>query len=225
MRRFECSKRLVEQVIRDLSAQRYPRHGVFGEEYGWTTSNDPYTWIVDPIDGTKSFLAGAPTYAMLLALLYDGVPVLGIVDIPALEERWCGVVGQAATMNGRPVKTRNCTTVEQAVLTIISPDKLKGDDRPAVEELSRMARIRRYSSDGYSHALLASGYLDMVATVGQEPFDYLAVVPVIEGAGGCITDWSGEPLRLESDGRVLVSATSELHREALNVLQAARSSS
>lgn len=135
--------RETEQVIRDLLARRYPGHGVFGEEYGWTTSNDPYTWIVDPIGGTKSFLAGAPTYGMLLALLYDGVPVLGIVDIPALDERWCGVVGQTATMNGRPVKTRNCTAVEQAVLTVISPDKLKGDDRPAVEELSRLARVRR----------------------------------------------------------------------------------
>jgi len=107
LRRFECSKRLVEQIIRDLLARHYPEYGVFGEEFGWTTSNDPYTWIVNPIDGTKSFLAGAPTYGMLLDLLYDGVPVLGIVDIPALEERWCGVVGQAATMNGQPVKTRN----------------------------------------------------------------------------------------------------------------------
>ena len=86
-----------------------------------------------------------------------------------------------------------------------------------------MARVRRYSSDGYSHALLASGYVDMVVTVGQQPFDYLAVVPVVEGAGGCITDWGGKPLGLDSDGRILVTATPELHREALTVLQAAKS--
>ena len=215
--------RETEQVIRDLLTRSYPRHGVLGEEYGWTPSDQPYTWIVDPIDGTKSFLAGAPTYGMLLALLYEGVPVLGIIDIPALDERWCGAAGQTPTMNGRPVQTRNCTAVAQAVLTVISPDKIEGDDRPAMEQLSRMARVRRYSSDGYAHALLASGYLDMVATAGQEPFDYLAVVPVVEGAGGCITDWDGEPLRLDSDGRILVTATPELHSEALNVLQAARS--
>ncbi len=160
---------------------------------------------------------------MLLALLYDGAPLLGIVDIPALDERWCGVVGQPTTMNARPAKTSSCAAVSQAILTIISPDKLEGDDRPAVDELGRMARVRRYSSDGYSHPLLASGYVDTVVTAGQEPFDYLAVVPVVEGAGGCITDWSGAPLRLDSDGHILVTATPELHREALNVLQATRS--
>jgi inositol-phosphate phosphatase/L-galactose 1-phosphate phosphatase/histidinol-phosphatase len=109
--------------------------------------------------------------------------------------------------------------VEHAVLTIISPDKLEGDERPAVDGLSRTARVRRYSSDGYSHALLASGYVDMVVAVGQQPFDYLAVVPVVEGAGGCITDWTGKSLGLDSDGRILVTATPELQREALDLLR------
>jgi histidinol phosphatase-like enzyme (inositol monophosphatase family) len=211
--------RETERVIRDLLSRSYPQHAVVGEEHGWTPSDQPYTWVVDPIDGTKSFLAGAPTFGMLLALLYDGAPVLGIIDIPALDERWCGVAGQAASMNGRPAKTGCCTAVEQAVLTIISPDKLEGGERPAVDALSCVARVRRYSSDGYSHALLASGYVDMVVAVGQQPFDYLAVVPVVEGAGGCISDWAGKPLGLESDGRILVTATPELHREALNVLR------
>jgi fructose-1,6-bisphosphatase/inositol monophosphatase family enzyme len=125
-------------------------------------------------------------------------------------------------MNGQPVKTRSCTAVEKAVLTIISPDYLKGDERLAVDELSRMARVRRYSSDGYSHPLLASGYVDMVVAVSQQPFDYLAVVTVVEGAGGCITDWAGKPLGIDSDGRILVTATAELHRRALNVLQTTR---
>jgi myo-inositol-1(or 4)-monophosphatase len=217
--------RETERVIRDLLSRSYPQHAVMGEEHGWTPSDQPYTWVVDPIDGTKSYLAGAPTYGTLLALLYDGAPVLGIIDIPALDERWCGVAGQATTMNGRPVKTRACAAVAQAVLTIISPDKLEGDERPAVEELSRLARVRRYSSDGYSHALLASGYVDMVVAVGQQPFDHLAVVTVVEGAGGCISDWAGKPLGLDSDGRILVTATPELHREALNVLQEGLNSS
>ncbi|MHA1599695.1 MAG: inositol monophosphatase family protein [Alphaproteobacteria bacterium] len=214
--------RETERVIRDLLSQSYPQHAVLGEEYGWEPSDQPYTWIVDPIDGTKCYLAGAPTYGMLLALLYNGVPILGIVDIPALDERWCGVVGQATTMNGRPAKTRNCPAVDQAVLTVISPDKFEGGNRPAMDTLSRLARVRLYSSDGYAHPLLASGYQDMAVAVGQQPFDYLAVVPVIEGAGGCITDWGGKTLGLDSDGRVLVTATPELHREALNILQAAK---
>jgi fructose-1,6-bisphosphatase/inositol monophosphatase family enzyme len=158
---------------------------------------------------------------MLLALLYEGTPILGIVDIPALDERWCGAVGHPTTMNGHPVKTNSCTTVEKAVLTIISPDKLEGDERPAVETFSRMARVRRYNSDGYSLPLVASGYTDMVVASGQQIFDYLAVVPVIEGAGGCITDWDGKTLGLESGGRILVTSTPELHRKALNALQAA----
>ena len=214
--------RETERLIRDRLSRRYPRHGVMGEEHGWTRSGQPYTWVVDPIDGTKSYLAGAPTFGMLLALLYEGAPVLGIIDIPALDERWCGAAGQATSMNGRPVKTGSCTAVEHAVLTIISPDKLEGDEGPAVEALSRMARVRRYSSDGYSHALLASGYVDMVVAVGQQPFDYIAVVPVVQGAGGCVSDWAGEPLGLDSNGRVLVTATPQLHREALDVLRAAR---
>ena len=217
--------RETERVIRELLSRSYPRHAVMGEEHGWTRTDQPFTWVVDPIDGTKSYLAGAPTYGTLLALLYDGVPVLGIIDIPALDERWCGVVGQATTMNGQPAKTRACASVEQAVLTIISPDKLEGDARTAVDALSRTARVRRYSSDGYSHALLASGYVDMVVAVGQQPFDYLAVVPVVEGAGGCITDWAGKPLGLDSDGRVLVTGTPELHRDALNVLRADKDTS
>ncbi len=211
--------RETERVIRDLLSQSYPRHALMGEEYGWTPSEQAYTWVVDPIDGTKSYLAGEPTYGMLLALLYDGAPVLGIIDIPALDERWCGVVGQATTMNGQPVKSSSCAGVEQAVLTVISPDKLEGDERPAVDALSRMARVCRYSSDGYSHPLLASGYVDISVAVGQQPFDYLAVVPVVEGAGGCISDWAGKPLGLDSDGRILVTATPDLHREALNVLR------
>jgi len=214
--------RETERVIRDLLSRNYPQHAVMGEEYGWAPSDQPYTWVVDPIDGTKSYLAGAPTYGMLLALLYNGTPVLGIIDIPALDERWCGVAGQATIMNGQSVKTRSCTAVEQAVLTIISPDYLKGDERLAVDELSRVARVRRYSSDGYSHPLLASGYVDMVVAVNQQPFDYLAVVSVVEGAGGCITDWAGKPLGIDSDGRILVTATTELHWQALNVLQATR---
>ena len=217
--------RETEQVIRNLLSRSYPRHAVMGEEHGWTPSDQPYTWIVDPIDGTKSYLAGVPTFGMLLALLYDGAPVLGIIDIPALDERWCGVAGQATSMNGRPAKTGSCTAVEQAVLTIISPDKLEGDERAAVDALSRMARVCRYSSDGYSHPLLASGYVDMVVAVGQQPFDYLAVVPVVEGADGRITDWAGKPLGLDSDGRILVTATPELHRDALNVLQADKDTS
>ena len=217
--------RETERVIRDLLSRSYPQHAVMGEEHGWTRSDQPYTWVVDPIDGTKSYLAGVPTYGTLLALLYDGAPVLGIVDIPALDERWCGVIGQPTTMNGRPAKTRACAALEQAVVTIISPDKLEGDERPAVDALSRMARVRRYSSDGYSHPLLASGYVDMVVAVGQQPFDYLAVVPVVEGAGGCISDWDGKPLGLDSNGRILAAATRELHREALEVLRSGQNSS
>lgn len=209
----------TERVIRNLLSQDYPQHAIIGEEHGETLSDQPYTWIIDPIDGTKSYLAGQPTYGMLLALLHDGTPILGIIDIPTQDERWCGVVGQPTTMNGRPVKSGSCTTLAQAVLTIISPDNLKEGERPAVEKFSRMARVRRYASDGYAYPLVASGYTDMVIASGQQIFDYLPVVPVIEGAGGCISDWQGETLGLQSDGHVLVTATPELHREALSALQ------
>ena len=209
--------RECELLIRKLIKQAYPEHGVIGEEFGAEETSQDLTWIIDPIDGTKSFIAGVPTYGTLLALLHQDLPVLGIIDIPGLDERWSATRQTPTMMNGQQVRTRSGDDISRGILSIISPDKFMPPDQAILEELSAQAGICHYSSDGYAYGQLASGYVDLVVATNQQAFDYLPVVNVIEQAGGCISDWNGDPLRLESNGRVLASANRRLHELALDI--------
>lgn len=198
--------------------------------YGWLSEESPddparlaaaRTFIVDPIDGTRAFISGNPLWGTLLGLLHRGRPVLGLIDIPMMAERWLGAAGSPARLNGEPCRTRQCTELDQAILYATSPDIFEGADLGAFDALARSVRMRRYGGDCYSYGLLASGHVDLVVEAGLQPYDYLALMPVIEGAGGVITDWSGQPLGLASQGRVIAAATPQLHREAMRVLGAA----
>jgi inositol-phosphate phosphatase/L-galactose 1-phosphate phosphatase/histidinol-phosphatase len=209
--------RKCELLIRKLIAQEYPNHCIRGEEFQTTGTNDNYTWVIDPIDGTKSFIAGAPTYGTLLALLYRGSPVLGVIDIPSLGERWSATALTPTTMNGEPIETQTNSQISKSILTVISPDRFDQSHRERLENLCLRAGVCRYSSDGYSYGLLASGHIGVVVAANQEPFDYLPVVNVIEQAGGCITDWKGNALGLESDGNIIASANQFLHEQALDI--------
>jgi inositol-phosphate phosphatase / L-galactose 1-phosphate phosphatase / histidinol-phosphatase len=209
--------RECEQLIREQLKLAYPEHGVLGEEFGAEGTNRDMTWIIDPIDGTKSFLAGAPTYGTLLALLHEGLPVLGIIDIPGLDERWKATINTATMMNGQQVRTRSTKEISKCILSIISPNRFTSSDQENLKQLCAHTGISHYSSDGYAYGLMASGYVDLVVAAKQQPFDYLPVVNVIEQAGGCISDWNGNPLGFESDGRVLASANQRLHELALDI--------
>ena len=213
--------REVEQALREAIARQYPDHGIFGEEYGASHAEAEWVWSLDPIDGTRAFISGNPLWGTLLGLLHRGRPVLGLIDIPMMAERWLGVVGSPARLNGEPCRARQCTGLDQAILYATSPDIFEGADLDAFEALARSVRMRRYGGDCYSYGLLASGHVDLVVEAGLQPYDYLALMPVIEGAGGVITDWSGQPLGLASQGRVIAAATPQLHREAMRVLGAA----
>lgn len=213
--------REVEAALREAIAQHYPQHGIFGEEFGALHTEAELVWSLDPIDGTRAFISGNPLWGTLLALLHRGRPVLGLIDIPMLQERWIGAADSPARLNGEICQASACTELRNAILYATSPDIFEGAELAAFDALTGAARMRRYGGDCYSYGLLASGHVDLVVEAGLQPYDYLALMPVIEGAGGVITDWSGQPLSLESQGRVVAAATPQLHRQAMRVLGAA----
>lgn len=210
--------RAIEARLRSMIEKHFPSHGIFGEETG-ATPGDGSLWVIDPIDGTKSFVTGLPLFGTLLAHLRDGVPVMGLVDMPILGERWTAEATGTTLLNGVPVRTSDCRDLASARFMTTSPEGFKGEDEAAYRRLSNAVGLRRFGGDCYAYALLASGHCDVIAECGLQPYDYLALVPVIEGAGGVVTDWSGAALTLNSDGRVLAAATPELHCAALALLQ------
>ncbi|WP_175856878.1 inositol monophosphatase family protein [Burkholderia anthina] len=210
--------REIETRMRALIASAFPDHAICGEEFGESAAAR-YTWLLDPVDGTKPFVMGFPVFGSLICLT-DGVePVLGVIEIPATSERWIGVAG-SATLNGQPVKAATCTHLAQARLAGTSPFDFTADDVPRLNRLIAQAAMHRFGGGCYSFGLLANGGVDLVVEAGLEPWDYMALVPVVEGAGGVITDWRGDPLGMSSDGRVIAACTRELHDAALRVLNA-----
>lgn len=212
--------RAIEAKLRESIATAYPDHGIFGEEHGHANPGHAITWVIDPIDGTKSFITGMPTFGTLVALLDEGHPTIGVVDMPVLDERWLGVSGRTTLLNGRPCRTSECRKLDEAALYATSPDIFDSNEAHRFEYISARAKMRRFGGDCYSYALLASGHIDAVVEMQLQPYDYLSLVPVIEGAGGVITDWRGETLSIHSDGRVVAAASAQLHQEILELMAA-----
>ena len=208
----------IEQALRARIAERYPDHGVYGEEFG--AEIKARTWVVDPIDGTKAFVTGMPLFGTLIALAENDRSVVGVIDMPALAERWIGTP-DGATLNGKPARVSGCTALSEARLYTTSPDAFSADGWVAYENLSRNVALRRFGGDCYAYGLLASGHCDAVVEESLQPYDYMALVAVVEGAGGVMTDWEGQPLGLGSKGQVVAAASAELHRAALAFLMPA----
>ncbi len=212
--------REVEAALRRRIAERFPDHGIFGEEHGRDRLDSEIVWVIDPIDGTRSFISGWPVYGTLLAVLERGVPVVGVIDMPVLGERWTGRAGAPTLYSDgtgaeRPCRTRDCRRLADATVYTTSPDAFDAAGLRVFETVSRQARTRRFGGDCYIYGLVASGHIDLVIEAGLQPYDYLAMQPVIEGAGGVITDWEGKPLTMDSDGRVVAAATADLHAETI----------
>jgi inositol-phosphate phosphatase/L-galactose 1-phosphate phosphatase/histidinol-phosphatase len=210
--------REAETAMRRLIADACPDHGILGEEYGADRVDATYVWVLDPIDGTKSFVTGKPLFGTLIALLREGTPIVGVIDMPALGERWIGVDGRPTTFNGRPARVRPCPDLDRAWLYASSPHMFPGADAEAFERLRLKCRAAIYGADCYAYGLLASGTVDLVCEATTKPHDYCALVPVVAGAGGMISDWRGRPLGLESDGRVLAAGDEGAHATAREVL-------
>ncbi|MBL8847512.1 MAG: inositol monophosphatase family protein [Hyphomicrobium zavarzinii] len=211
-----AADRAIELAMRVAIEERYPGHGILGEEMG-RLAGDAQLWVLDPIDGTKSFITGMPLFGTLIAFVEDGVPRLGIIEMPALCERWSASRGVTA-FGGNPCRVSGCLAIEDARIYTASPDIFSPADWEAYDRLSRRAAIRRFGGDCYQYGLLASGHCDLVVEASLMPYDFMALVPVVEGAGGRITDWEGRPLGLHSDGRVVASASAALHDRALREL-------
>lgn len=213
-----AADREAEAEMRSLILERFPEHGIFGEEHGMVRADAEYLWVLDPIDGTRSFICGVPLFGTLIALLHRGRPVLGIIDQPILRERWVGVSGRATTLNGEPVRTRSTPALDAATLFSTAPELFEGADGDAFRRLQRQVKLTRFGTDCYAYGVLAGGHIDLVVEAQLKPYDYCAIIPVIEGAGGIMTDWEGRPLGLQSDGRVLACGDSRLHALASAVL-------
>ncbi|CAK9211292.1 unnamed protein product [Sphagnum troendelagicum] len=220
--------RAAEEAMRTILAECFPTHAIYGEEGGlkMPEGGAKYTWVLDPIDGTKSFITGKPVFGTLIALVQEGVPVLGVIDQPVLRERWIGRQGHATTMNGNNIHSRSsCTALKNAYLYTTSPHLFGKSAEEAFIRVRNQVKIPLYGCDCYAYGLLAAGFVDLVVESGLKPYDFLALVPVVEGAGGVITDWHGQRLQWSPDTdlpsavfEVIAAGSANLHKAAVTAL-------
>lgn len=213
--------REAEAAIRRLLAREAPDHGIIGEEHGTERADADFVWVLDPLDGTRAFVVGKPTFGTLIALAYKGEPVLGVIDMPVLDERWIGAAGHETTFNGAAAKTRACKRLADAWINTTSPEMFSGARETAFNSVRAASAGCNYGGDCYGYALVASGHLDATIEAGMQTYDFMALAPVVQGAGGIITDWAGKPLGLESDGSVIAAGDARVHAEAVALLSQA----
>jgi inositol-phosphate phosphatase / L-galactose 1-phosphate phosphatase / histidinol-phosphatase len=213
-----AADRAAEAAMRRLIAACFPEHGIIGEEYGRERADAEFVWVLDPIDGTKSFISGVPLFGTLIAVARRGRPILGIIDQPIQRERWIGVVGRPTTFNGAAVSCRECPALAAATVFATTPDMFRDGDAAGFARIARAAKLVRFGADCYAYGLVASGFIDIVIEASLKPYDFSAMAPIISGAGGFATDWQGAPLSLASDGRVLVAGDRRTHAAALALL-------
>ena len=209
--------RAIETEMRRMIRAEFPAHGIRGEEFGAVAGSE-FTWVLDPIDGTKSFISGFPLFGSLIALLLEDRPVLGVIEVPAISERWFGCRGAPSRFNDAAARTSTCTSIETARVYSTTTDALHGEHLRRYDELSGRAAMRRYGGDCYIYGLLASGHCDLVIEGALKPHDFMALIPVIEGAGGKISDWNGVALDSQSGDRVVAAATERLWAQAVSAL-------
>ncbi|GER42277.1 inositol-1-monophosphatase [Striga asiatica] len=219
--------RAAEESMVKIIQEHFPSHAIYGEENGWRCKQDfaDFVWVLDPIDGTKSFITGKPLFGTLIALLHKGIPILGIIDQPVLRERWIGLRGKRTTLNGQEISVRSCSQLSKAYLYTTSPHLFSGTAEVAFARVRSKVKVPLYGCDCYAYALLASGFVDLVIESGLKPYDILALIPVIEGAGGVITDWKGHQLHWEASSRshaasfnVVAAGDKFVHQEAIDTL-------
>jgi myo-inositol-1(or 4)-monophosphatase len=210
----------AERVMRALIAERCPDHGIVGEEYGAERRDAASVWVLDPIDGTKAFVSGLPLWGTLIGLLDGGRARLGMMHQPFIGERFLGD-GRSASYRGpageRTLRTRRCASLAEATLSTTSPHLIPKDRLPAYRRVEEKVRLARYGYDCYAYCMVAAGHIDLVIEAGLKPYDIVALVPIVEGAGGVVTTWTGG--RPEEGGAIIASGDPRLHDEALRLLQ------
>lgn len=212
--------RLSEERMRAILAARRPQDGILGEEFGALAGSSGLTWVLDPIDGTRSYLCGTPTWGVLISVRDETGPIYGLIDQPYVGERFEGGFGRAEVtgpMGRAPLETRPARHLDQAILMTTFPEVGSPEEGLAFRRVADRARLVRYGTDCYAYALIAAGQIDLVIEAGLQAYDVQAPIAVIEAAGGIVTDWQGRPCH--EGGRILAAANAAIHAEALALLQ------
>jgi histidinol-phosphatase len=215
-----AADRAAEQAMRTLIRQKFPAHGIIGEEFGAERSDAEYVWVLDPIDGTKSFISGLPLWGTLIALMHNGAPAFGMMHQPYMRERFFGDGGGAnfrGTNGARQLSVRRCTSLADTTLYATTPQMFQGSDRAAFDRVEKQVRLTRFGGDCYAYCMLAAGHVDLVIEAGLNSYDIAALVPIITGAGGVVTTWDGGPAH--NGGRVVAAGDRRVHEAALKLLQ------
>jgi histidinol phosphatase-like enzyme (inositol monophosphatase family) len=214
--------RAAEQAMRDLIGKKYPKHGIVGEEFPEKKSRCGLTWVLDPVDGTRAFISGMPLWGVLIALVQEGRPVIGVIDQPYMQERFIGFPGGARFKRGgaeETLSTRACGQLRDAVVTTTDPHLFTAPELQGFDQVRAAAKLTRYGGDCYAYAMLALGHVDLVIESGLKQHDVAALIPVIEGAGGLVTNWRGGPASM--GGQVIASGDPRAHAQALVALRRA----
>lgn len=212
--------RETESALREMLRTHFPTHNIIGEEHEQVQLGGAFTWVIDPIDGTKSFISGMPTFGTLISLQEAEQPILGLIDIPISDERWVAQRGEGTLYNGQPCNTSAVTELRDAILYCTEPDPFSLPQLERFNQLARQVKLRRFGGDCYLAGLLACGHIDLLVEANLKIYDVMAMVTVIEEAGGRITDWYGQAVGGPAwDGSLLASATATLHQQALTILQ------
>ena len=209
----------VEALWRDRIRSHFPSHGILGEEYGQDSGTSAYTWVLDPIDGTRQFGAGLLNFSSLISVCRDGVPVVGVIDLPHIGSRWVAALGHGTRVDPRPVQTSGCSDIDTAVVSLANPDSFGETTSAGYARLRNAGRLRVFDAGSPAYGALARGLID-VCLNGDDlnAHDICALCPVVTEAGGVITDWSGGPLSLSSSGAIVATASPDLHAHVLGML-------
>ena len=217
-----AADRAAESAMRTMIKRAFPNHGIIGEEFGAERADADYVWVLDPIDGTKSFISGLPAWGTLIALTHAGTPVLGMMHQPFIRERFSGD-GKQARYRGpageRKLMVRDCHGLSEAILYTTSPRLMNAADRDAFGRVEDRVRLSRYGGDCYAYCMLAAGHVDLVIETEIKPYDIVPLIPIVTGAGGVVTTWNGE--RAENGGRIIAAGDKRIHEAAMRVLSGA----
>ena len=208
-----------ESAMRQLIKSTFPSHGIIGEEFGNESEDAEYVWVLDPIDGTRGFITGLPSWGTLIGLCKGGSPVYGLMSQPFTKERFWGDGASArykGPMGERKLRVRSCARLEDAVMSSTSPRLFAGKELKTFEALEGATRHTRFGGDCYAYCMVAAGQIDLVVETGLKPYDIVALIPIIEGAGGVITSWDGGPAT--KGGRVIAAGDKRTHAAAMEIL-------
>jgi len=209
----------AEKIIRNIIMKKASECGFFGEETGKLNTNNEYVWVVDPIDGTKGFITGKPLFGTLIGLMKNNKPYLGVVKQPIIKERWIGIANKETRYNNVKIRTRKCKKLKGSKMYATSPMMFIGKSQKVYRNVRYKIGETLFGADCYAHGLMASGFVDVLLEANLKPYDYIASAAIVSGAGGKFTDWNGNDLNINSDGKIVAAGDPKIHKQLLKIIQ------